>query len=50
MRIEVVIIGIWLMFIAYGLGYLIGYRHCFEDIHVLSEKFNKEKEKKEDEM
>ena len=44
MRNEVVVIGIGLMFIAYGLGYVLGYRHCFDYIQ---EEFRRYRENKD---
>lgn len=43
MQIELIIAVIGLMIVCLGIGYLIGYRHCFDDIQAEFEKYKRDK-------
>lgn len=39
MSIELIVIGLGALFIAYGIGYIIGYKHCFDYLQAELERF-----------
>ena len=47
MKIEYLIVGIGLLFVAYGIGYSVGMRHCF---YYLRDELDKFRDEIEDEI
>ena len=44
MKIEIILLGLALIFCGSGMGYVIGFRHCFNYLKSELEKFTKGEE------